>query len=270
MKALGLALCALLALIGAFPRALPALTVTSPRAEIVTTAAESSASAVTFDLVVTSPRALSSNTAATSSPRVTDARAATSTDAGEKRYARADCRDAYFCAEPSKESGLFAIPYTYCVELLGDEGEWYRVRYAEDSGIYKAISGYCLKEKLTPLDTAPQNPFLVYPVGIRYQAVSPAAGSLPALSEITVTAAYYGAFESGLATYSYVLYGGAFGYVAGGNEDYPLNEIPQKAQSEEPPSDLTAKITVGVVVSLLALAAVFFLFFSGKKRPAKK
>ncbi len=185
-------------------------------------------------------------------------------------YARADTRNAYFCSEKNIEKALFAVPYTYCVEILVEDGDWYCVRYAQDVGEYRALTGYCRKEGLTIVDELPENLFLNYPVTVSFKSGS-SDSSLPALGEITVTAAYYGVYYRGAAAYSYVSYGGEFGYVQGANDDYPLNDIPVEAPPEEQSAgDGGAKLATALIITGLAVAAVAALFFTGRRRRTKK
>ena len=55
------------------------------------------------------------------------------------RYARADAKDIYFCERKDLSYALFTIPYTYCVEILSADGDWYYVKYGEDASLYKAL-----------------------------------------------------------------------------------------------------------------------------------
>ena len=56
----------------------------------------------------------------------------------DSSYARADARDIYFCKDKNS-TALFAIPYTYCVEIISADGEWYYVRYGEANNIYEPL-----------------------------------------------------------------------------------------------------------------------------------
>ena len=188
--------------------------------------------------------------------------------AATARYARADAKDIYFCERKDLNYALFTIPYTYCVEILSTDGEWYYVKYAEDAHLYKALYGYCLSEKLTPVNEPPENIYLNMPVTVTYRTDMP-AGSLPVLGEMNVTAAFYGTYYSGATAYSYVLYDGKFGYIYGANDDYPLNEIPA-----DPPPPTTAAEGKGTntklitVLALTGLAAVtlIVLYLTGRKK----
>lgn len=189
-----------------------------------------------------------------------------------RQYARADSRTVYFCAQPDDGSALFAVPYTYCVEILADKGEWYLVRYAEDDGFYIAQTGYCRKEGLSPVDDPPANLYLNYPVTATLRAQVPDDGSLPGL-EITVQTAYYGVYYKGAEAYSYVLYDGRFWYVPGANDDYPLNEIPAGpafAESAPQPGKTDAKLVTVILISAIAVVAAAVLLFAGKASAAGK
>lgn len=195
------------------------------------------------------------------------ARAEAPTSPTTLTYARADARDVYFCTKKDLNTALFAIPYTYCVQIISTDGDWYTVRYAEDAGIYRALVGYCLKANLTPLDTPPSNPYLNMPVTVTYK-IEDNTGSLPVLNEINVTAAFYGTYYSGASAYSYVMYDNSFGYILGANDDYPLNEVPTTPEPETPASTSgggNAKLIIALVLSALAVAALAILYFTGKK-----
>ena len=183
------------------------------------------------------------------------------------RYARADARDIYFCERKDLNYALFTIPYTYCVEILSSDGEWYYVKYAEDTSIYRALYGYCLSANLTPIDEPPAKIYLDMPVTVTFKPDSPPIGSLPVLNELNVTVAFYGTYYSGASAYSYVYYDGTFGYIYGANDDYPLNELPQPTP---PPDDKTesgynAKLLIGLAHAALAAAALVLIYFTSRK-----
>lgn len=184
------------------------------------------------------------------------------------RYVRADAKDVYFCERKDLSYALFAIPYTYCAEVLSADGEWYYVRYAADKPPYRALYGYCRSENLTPLDEPPENTYLDMPVTVAFRADAPTGGSLPVLNELNVTAAFYGVYYSGATAYSYVLYDGKFGYVYGANDDYPLNELPTPPPPDEVKSDGGANTKLITVLALTGAAAValVILYLTGRKR----
>lgn len=184
------------------------------------------------------------------------------------RYARADERDVYFCERKDLKYALFTIPYTYCVEILSTDGDWYYVKYAEDGGLYRSLYGYCLSEGLTPVDEPPENIYLYKTVPVTFKA-DEVVGSLPVLSEITVIAAFYGTYYSGASAYSYVLYDGGFGYIYGANDDYPLNEIPSEPvdspEPEIPEESGNNKLVTALVLVALAAAALIIVYFTSRK-----
>ncbi len=194
------------------------------------------------------------------------------TDGGETQtlssYARATSREAYFCTSADLATGIFAVPYTYCVEILSEDGDWYRVKYAEDYGIYRAVYGYVQKSDFEVLSEAPQTVYLYKSVSVTFSQDAP-AGNLPVIDDITVTAAFYGSYYSGAAGYSYVLCDDSFGYIVGANEDYPLILPEDDAADTEDDAQPNNSVTVvaAVVIGALALLALALLVLSGKKRP---
>lgn len=184
------------------------------------------------------------------------------------RYARADAKDIYFCERKDLNYALFTIPYTYCVEILSTDGEWYYVKYAEDFALYKALYGYCLSANLTPVEDPPANIYLNMPVTVTFRTDTP-VGSLPVLGEMNVTAAFYGTYYAGATAYSYVLYDGKFGYIYGANDNYPLNEIPVETPPEEPAADSggsNSKLITVLALVGLAAATLIVLYFTGRKK----
>lgn len=194
------------------------------------------------------------------------------TDGGETQtlssYARATSREAYFCTSADLATGIFAVPYTYCVEILSEEGDWYRVKYAEDYGIYRAVYGYVQKSDFEVLSEAPKTVYLYKSVSVTFSQDAP-AGNLPVIDDITVNAAFYGSYYSGAAGYSYVLCDDSFGYIVGANEDYPLILPEDDAADTEDDAQPNNSVTVvaAVVIGALALLALALLVLSGKKRP---
>ena len=177
----------------------------------------------------------------------------------------------YFCADMDLTTARFAVPYTYCVEILADHGEWYLVRYAQDDGFYSVVTGYCRKNGLTLVDTPPENIYLNFPVTAILRADVPQDGSLPGL-EIAVVAAYYGVYYKGAAAYSYVLYNNEFWYIPGANEDYPLNEIPAEPAFKpnvSEPDENNSKLITAIIITAVAAAAIVILVFTGKQKGYK-
>ena len=186
------------------------------------------------------------------------------------RYARADSRNVYFCEQMDDATARFAIPYTYCVQILETVGDWYKVKYAEDFGPYKAQYGYCRKTGLTLVDEPPENIYLHKTVTVTFKQEL-GNPSLPALSELTVDAAFYGTYYWGASAYSYVLYGNEFAYVNGANDDYPLNEIPAPPEPEKQPSGgANVKLIIVIVLIAVAVVALLILYLTGKTARFKR
>ncbi|MBE7088382.1 MAG: hypothetical protein E7370_02505 [Clostridiales bacterium] len=184
-------------------------------------------------------------------------------------YGKAESKNVYLCSKPDEAFAMFTIPYTYCVEILGEEGDWYRVKYAEDSGIYRAVYGYCQKGQLTLLYERPQTVYLYKPITVTYSANLPST-NLPVLGEITVTAAYYGAFYQGPAAYSYVLCEGTYGYIVGANDDYPLiydtPDTPAQGETPKQEEQYDIGLLVGVFLVIFSVVALLLLFFGNRKK----
>ena len=183
-------------------------------------------------------------------------------------YARADSRTVYFYDKMEDGIARFAIPYTYCVQVLETIGDWYRVKYAEDVGLYQARYGYCRKDGLTLTYEPPENVYLNMTVTVTFK---PELGDtfFPALSELNVNAAFYGnVYRDGFA-YSCVLYNGEYGYVNGSNDDYPLNEIPPEPEPEQA-KGANVKLILVIVLIAVAAIALLILYFTGKTAKFKR
>lgn len=186
-------------------------------------------------------------------------------------YARAAVSDGYFFTRKDTASSVFAVPYTYCVEVLRDDGDgWYYVRYAEDNGIYRALYGYVLKEDFVVLSEKPEVTYLYKSITVTYRA-DEGSTSLPVLSQINVDAAFYGTYYAGATAYSYVLCQNSFGYVVGANDDYPLNlpdEPDRNEHPEEKPEEdnVGARIVTAVILIAVAAGALAVLFFATRKK----
>jgi hypothetical protein len=184
-------------------------------------------------------------------------------------YARAIVKAGYFFKDKDLSTSLFAVPYTYCVQIIRDDGDWYYVKYAEDTGIYKALYGYCQKADFKPLTTKPDVTYLYKSLIITYKA-SDSSSTLPVLNELNVEAAFYGTYYSGATAYSYVLCQDSFGYISGANDDYPLNTIEEESEVEQDEQTSTSNTTnsqviTAVALTALAVAALLILCFTAKK-----
>ncbi len=183
-------------------------------------------------------------------------------------YARANKRGAYFFQEKSDVTSLFIVPYTYCVEVISDEGEWYRVKYGENNGLYQSKAGFCRKEDFDILPERPTVTFLYKTVPVTYKS-DLSTSTLPVLGDIKMDAAYYGTFYAGATAYSYVLCNGEFGYVLGANDDYPLIEDEAKdaaVTDVDKGGEVNSNLVTALVLCALAAAALVLLFVSLRKR----
>lgn len=184
----------------------------------------------------------------------------------KKTYAYADIgTSVYFFSEKNLSSALFIIPQTYCVEVLGKEDGWLHVKYAEDNGVYRAVTGYCRADELITIDKPLKNLYLYRTVTVVYRAEAP-SGFLPALSDVEMTAAYYGEYNMGNSTYSYVLCGESFGYIDWQIGEYAFNTLPDEptvAPVEN--GGANAKLIVTLVITGVAAAAIAALYFTSKK-----
>lgn len=185
-----------------------------------------------------------------------------------RKYAYADLGSStYLCDEPDENTAKFIIPQTYCVEILGEVKSWYRVKYAEDNGIYRAVEGYCLKNDLILCDEPLENLYLHKTIEIKFKTDQPTS-LLPGLEDITVTAAFYGAYEIGKTGCSYVYCNDKFGYITGVINDYPLNTLPERpAMAPAAKSSSSAALIAAIVVTVAAAAAITVLYITGKRPP---
>ena len=144
-------------------------------------------------------------------------------------YARAIDEKAYFCTDRDEKTSLFAVPYTYCIEILRDDG-------------------------------TPKATYLYKTVTVKFSAGG-SNPSLPVLGEIALEAAYYGAYEKGGVFYSYVRCQGDFGYIEGKIDDYELN-IPttppedNKAENAGGGNNLNFASIAFIVIASLAVVVV--------------
>ncbi len=186
---------------------------------------------------------------------------------GGKRYAMAVADDVYVYDEMERNTELFALPYTYCVEIAREYDDWYRVVYAQNDGFYEEVIGYCKKDNLLILNEPPENLYLNYPVEITLTSGDDKKYDLPAL-QLTVTCAFYGNFYRANTPYIYLKYDGGFGYVEGKIDDYVKNEIPSAPTVADGSSVQEAPLSAAIpllVIGALAVAAVIALVVSGKK-----
>lgn len=172
----------------------------------------------------------------------------------------------YFCKETNTNSARFAIPRTYCVEILDEEGEWYKCRYAKDEGAYKAQYGYCLKTYLTPVEEPFENEYLNCTFPVAFYA--PKSNELIDPFKVELTVAFYGNGTMNSSGMSYVGYGDKCGYVQGTKTDYPTNDLPAPTLSTDvkaADNSLNATLITAAVITVVAVIAVIVLYFAGKR-----
>lgn len=193
---------------------------------------------------------------------------------GGYKYAYVDESDdpknkVYFCDSKSLDDALFEIPQTYCLEILGEEDGWLKVKYAEDEGVFRALYGFCQSEGLILSNEEPKVKYLKQTVTVTYRTDE--VNMLEGLPPIEFEAAYYGALTAGGRRCSYVYCSGYFGYIEGAIEDYPHNPLP--SQSTFSPASggiqsgsLVPLITAAAVASI-AVIVITVLYFSDKNPP---
>ena len=190
---------------------------------------------------------------------------------GDYKYAYVDIDSkVYFCRNKNADDALFEIPQTYCLEILGREDGWLKVKYAEDDGVFQALYGYCETEGLILSNEKPKVKYLKETVTVVYRTEE-AGNMLDSLAPIELEAAYYGALTLVSKQYSYVYCNGYFGYITGAIENYPLNPLPSTSTFSPSDSDYKgasgATLITAVAVTAIAVVAITVLYFSGKTPP---
>lgn len=172
---------------------------------------------------------------------------------------------AYLCSDKDLKTAIFAIPETYCVEIIKEDGDWYYCRYARDEGEYREKRGYCAKADLTPIAEPLENEYLNYTFPVKFYAVQ-GSSQIPPF-EIELTAAFYGNCKIIASPLAYVYCNGQFGYVNETVAEYPRNDVPQPVISPEitDSNPNTATLITAVVITLVAVIAVAVLYFVGKR-----
>lgn len=176
----------------------------------------------------------------------------------------------FFCRSKNLGDALFEIPNTYCLEILGQEDGWLKVKYAEDDGVFQALYGYCVQDGLILSNEEPARKYLRQTVTVTYNT-GDIGNMLEGLPPIEFEAAYYGALTAGSKRCSYVYCNGYFGYITGAIENYPLNPLPSTttfSPSENKSQDASASTLItAVAITAVAVVAISVLYFSSKKPP---
>lgn len=174
--------------------------------------------------------------------------------AATDNYAVPKDRECYFCGEKDLSSALFAVPYTYCVEIIRDDGEWLYVSYASDEGDYRRLTGYCLSSDFDRVSVPPKNKYLNKIITVTFSADN-GQTSLPSPSPILAEAVFYGTFRYGANSFSYVRCQGVFCYVSGADDSYPLNETEETEDVFKPENSTTAERNTGLIIFIIILVA---------------
>lgn len=187
----------------------------------------------------------------------------------EYAYVDIDSR-VYFCTRKNGDSALFEIPQTYCLDILGEEDGWLKVKYAEDDGVYQALYGFCRPEGLILSNEEPKIKYLKQTVTVTY-GTDEVGNMLEGLPPIEFEAAYYGALTAGSRRCSYVYCNGYFGYITGAIENYPLNPLPSQntfsPSEKQPKASSDAPFITALIVTAVAVVAISALYFSSRKPP---
>lgn len=185
-------------------------------------------------------------------------------------FARIEAEDVYLYASPDESEGLFVLPSTYFVQILGETALYYYVSYLQDNVGFPSVKGYCKKTEVKPVDYTPETPFLEYTITVTYSVAGSIAPDDP-LSTYTAEAVYYGEFHFGTSVFYYVNIGGKFGYVPAKScsvPNYPINT--EHTSTEQRPNQDTAagstaqsnavRIVLICILAVFAIGAVYFLF----------
>lgn len=177
-------------------------------------------------------------------------------------------RECYFFSDKDLSLALFAVPYTYCVQVIKEDGDWLYVSYADDFGNYKKLYGYCKSDEFEKVTSTPKSEYLIKTVTVTFSA-SVGAGAFNPPQDLQVDAAYYGEYKHGANSYSYVLCRNSFCYITGANGDYPLNEYENQTtddntKNEENNQSNNTALIIFIVILVAALVAVGGVAFSPK------
>ncbi len=139
-------------------------------------------------------------------------------------FAYVPTQNVYFYTSESNgvRQGLFLLPYSYYVHVVGEDEEYYLIEYLTDGTYTKKLFGYCKKSEVIPVDYLPERPYLYLTVDVTYTING---GMNPSFSEITFTCGYYGDYLEGTKTFAYVYRDDLFGYIPKPTTlTYPKNE----------------------------------------------
>ncbi len=196
-----------------------------------------------------------------------------SADEGRFAYVKPNC---YFYPTAELTNGIFILPDSYFVKLLSEGDSYYQIEYLVDGAGTKKLTGFCPKEKVSPVDFQPTNPYLIRFFDLTYKVEGEDGDGF--LTQITFSCAYYGDYYVGTTAYAYVLREEEFGYVPKPKGfTYEKNpEYEQHLSPSAPSNDYDASppsYVYLIALALLAPAAAFILIkfsqrpFDEKNRP---
>lgn len=184
-------------------------------------------------------------------------------------YAVVPTEEIWFYREENTSSGLFLLPYSYCVRIL-EEGElFHRVQYGGRDGL-PAQEGYCLRSDLLPIDFEPAHPCFVHTVTLTYRLENAPEGEAPP-EVLEREAWFYGYYPQGSTRLLRVLLDGEWLLV---NQRAPIdipatNYLPSTEQPVPPkPEGALSPAAIAALCVLSAGAiAIAVLVVRGKRSP---
>lgn len=192
-----------------------------------------------------------------------------SADEHEYAYACVTDENCYFYHTADLKNGVFILPQSYFVKIVEEQTSCYQIEYLTDGQNTRKIVGYCAKEKVSPVDYQPNNPYLYKYFDVTYQLDGTSGDDF--LTQITVPCTYYGDYFVGTNAYCYVLRGEQFGYVPKPysfsyerNPEYEAN-LPPPVNAETNLSTSPPPYLFVVALALLAPVAAFLLFKFSKR-----
>ena len=176
--------------------------------------------------------------------------------------------EAFFYSSRDEKRGVFLLPKTYYVKILEVDPEFCKIEYLYDDTYVQKLVGYAKTSDLTPVPYVPKRPYLYRLVEVHYTIDGGNAQTSAFLDRITVTCAYYGDYQIGSETYSYILRDGSFGYIpkptdltfdinteyaeweAANAEQEKIEEVQPKEQAS--PAQIAILIALCLLVPVLA------------------
>lgn len=214
--------------------------------------------------------------------------------ANSQKFMRVLSENVYLYADNACTQKLFEIPKTYYLKIEGENGEFARVSYGNDNGVYPVIMGYAKISELTACDYIPLKPFAVTKVATCVQDIlfndsnkKHAFFNVPIDSVMVFYGEYLTPDGSELI---FVYYQNKLGYLDKSSVNayaIPDNQDPiqnEQTPSDEPPSEnqeqgenLTStlapenlQIIIIVGLSVISISIVYALFRPTRNKLSKK